>query len=86
MKRGARRPYKPPYKRRKPTGFFNRAISDPQNIENISQENFEIFVGYHKKNENIDENEEENVRLIEFSVDDGCPYFAWNLYFPLKSK
>lgn len=87
MKRAGRRPYKPWFKKRKPSGrVFNRSTNDLQNGERKSEENLEIFVGYHKKNDDIDENEEEDSRTIEFYAEERCPYVAWKLYFPNKSK
>jgi hypothetical protein len=83
MKKAPRRPHKPWFKKRKPAGrLLKRSANDSTAGDNKNQENLETFVGYHKKSED----NEEDSRTIEFYVDEGCPYLAWKLYFPTKSK
>ena len=85
MKRHPRRFYKPWYKKRKPSGSLGKASTSGQDSQEV---NIEIFVGYHVKKEKSQENDDddEEARTIKYDVEPGCPFQAWKLYFPLKSK
>lgn len=86
MKRAPRRPFKPWFKKRKPSGrLVNKSAVDSQTL-NSQERDCESFVGYHLKNDQIEDSDEEDSRIIQFNVDDGCPYVAWKLYFPNKCK
>lgn len=85
MKRAPRRPYKPWFKKRKTGGNrFNKLAVDE---EDLVDEPEETFVGYHLPNgENLDEIDDDDIRIIQFKVEDDCLFQAWNIYFPRIRK
>lgn len=90
MKKAPRRPFKPWFKKRQTTGRFVKAALDESEIDPKELESKEFFVGFQKIEDslidNSDEDEEDVIRLIQFQVEEGCPFMAWNLYFPRLGK
>lgn len=89
MKKAPRRPYRPWFKKRQTASRFVRAAlddsseTDPKELEATEQ-----FVGFQKVDDSLiddsdeDEDDEDKIRLIQYHVEEGCPFQAWNLYFP----
>lgn len=90
MKKAPRRPYKPWFKKRQTTGRFVKAALDESEIDPKELESKEFFVGFQKVEDslidNSDEDEDEMIRLIQYKVEEGCLFQAWNLYFPKLCK